>query len=114
MLITDLERRTVAAKAVAKAVQGAAVGGRLPLVRDSADLLAARVNRAVLPIPYIERDVEDKARTSLMAGRPVLLVGSSMVGKTQMAVNLINALFADRDLVMPDSIDALAQLEAAG
>ena len=84
----------------------------LPRVRDMADL-DARVHRAVLPIPYIRRDVEGEAQRYLESGRPVLLVGSSMVGKTQMAATLIRGMFAERGIVIPDSIGALAALDAA-
>ena len=88
------------------------ISGRLPLVKEANDL-DARVHRAVLPIPYIHRDAEDEAQDYLEAGRPVLLVGSSMVGKTQMAVTLIRAMFANRRIAIPDSMNALAVLDAA-
>jgi len=45
------------------------------------------VHRAVEQIPYVQRDVEGEVRDRLRAGQPVLLVGSSMVGKTRMAVH---------------------------
>ena len=75
--------------------------------------LDARVHRAVLPIPYIHRDAEDEARRHLESGRPVLLVGSSMVGKTQMAVTLIKDMFTGCGIAIPDSMDALGALDAA-
>ena len=46
-------------------------------------------------------------------GRPVLLVGSSMVGKTRMAAKLIMATFADRECLMPGTRETLAALGAA-
>lgn len=49
----------------------------------------------------------------LREGRPVLLVGSSMVGKTRMAVRLIMAAFAERECLMPETREALAALGAA-
>jgi tetratricopeptide (TPR) repeat protein len=67
----------------------------------------------VVPIPYVQRDVEEEVRDYLRSGRPVLLVGSSMVGKTRMAVRLIKELFPDRGILIPDSMDALAALDAA-
>jgi hypothetical protein len=105
------QRRASAAQVTRQSLQGT-TGRALPRVRDMADL-DARVHRAVLPIPYIRRDVEGEAQRYLESGRPVLLVGSSMVGKTQMAATLIRAMFADRGIVVPDSISALAALDVA-
>ena len=105
-------RRADAEKVTRQGLQGT-TGLALPHVEESAEL-DARVHRAVLPIPYIRRDVEDAARGYLKSGRPVLLVGSSMVGKTQMAVTLIRGMFAGRGIAIPDSMDALAALDAAG
>jgi hypothetical protein len=105
------QRRADAAKVTRQVLQGT-VGLALPRVADMADL-GTRVHRAVLPIGYVRRDVEDEARQHLEAGRPVLLVGSSMVGKTQMAVNLIRDMFPSRGIAVPDSMGALAALDAA-
>ena len=92
-------------------VQGT-TNGRLPLVREAADL-DARVHRAVLPLPYIHRDTEDEARLHLNSGRPVLLVGSSMVGKTKMAATLIRETFPERRVAVPDTREALASMDTA-
>jgi tetratricopeptide (TPR) repeat protein len=110
-LTAAVQRRTDAARAVRQGLQGTA-GRTLLRVQDMANL-DARVHRAVLPIPYIHRDIEDQARRYLASGRPVLLVGSSMVGKTQMAATLISDMFAGRGIAIPDSMGALAALEAA-
>jgi hypothetical protein len=91
---------------------GARVPLALPSVTDSGDL-DARVHRAVSPVPYVPRDAEDEARRYLESGLPVLLVGSSMVGKTRMAVTLLRAVFPDRGVVIPDSAGALAGLDGA-
>src|SRR5215469_2862060 len=84
-------RRAEGAKVARRVLQGTRAG-RLPLAGDAVDL-DARVHRAVAPIPYVQRDVEGEVRDHLRSGRPVLLVGSSMVGKTRMAVRLIRELF---------------------
>jgi hypothetical protein len=65
-----------------------------------------------LPIPYIHRDVEDTIRTYLRAGHPVLLIGSSMVGKTKMAARVIAEEFGSWPVAIPDSKTALADLDA--
>ena len=107
------QRRAETAKAVRQGLQGTTgfAGDLLPLAAE-ADL-GARVHRAVLELPYIHRDVEDQVRLHLAAGRPVLLVGSSMVGKTRMAATLIQDMFPARRVVIPDTREALASLDAA-
>jgi tetratricopeptide (TPR) repeat protein len=84
---------------------------QLPTV-DMVDL-GVRTHHAVMAIPYIERDREDDVRAHLRAGRPVLLVGSSMVGKTRMAVEVVKSLFSDWPVVIPDSKTASAALNSA-
>ena len=81
--LTEAQRRRADSAQVARQNLQGTAGRVLPRVRDVADL-DARVHRAVLPIPYIRRDVEAEARQSLQCGRPVLLVGSSMVGKSHL------------------------------
>jgi tetratricopeptide (TPR) repeat protein len=76
--------------------------------------LEARVHTAAeLYIPYIRRDVEDEAREFLARRKPVLLAGSSMVGKTRMAATLIRELTNARPVLIPDSKEELAFLGAA-
>ena len=85
-------------------------GGTLPSA-GTADL-EARVHQTVLPIPYIHRDEEDTIGAHLRAGRPVLLIGSSMVGKTKMAARVIAEEFGSWPVAIPDSKTALADLDA--
>src|SRR5262249_19195585 len=75
--------------------------------------LEVRVHRAVLALPYIHRDAEEKVAHLLSAGQPVLLVGSSMVGKTKLAATVIKGIFANRRAVIPDTREALASMDAA-
>jgi hypothetical protein len=108
-----LEQRSDTAKLVRKGFQGT-IGGRgerLPTV-DHANL-DARVHRAVLPIPYVHRDEETRIRELLERRRPVLVVGSSMVGKTRMAITVVKDMFGTRTVLIPDSKNALASLDAA-
>jgi hypothetical protein len=85
-------------------------GGKLPAA-GTADL-EARVHQTVLPIPYIHRDEEGTIRGHLHARRPVLLVGSSMVGKTKMAACVIAEEFGLWPVAIPDSKTVLADLDA--
>lgn len=54
-------RRAETAKTVRRVLQGTtgAAGDVLPPAREAQ--LNARVHRAVLPVPYVRRDVEDEA-----------------------------------------------------
>ena len=115
VLNTAQQRRVNTARVARGALQGTTgPGGEvLPLVCDSWELLEARVHQAVVPISYIHRDIEEKLIGYLQLGRPVLLVGSSMVGKTKMAVTLIQQRFSTRSIVIPDSKEALASLDAS-
>ena len=105
------ERRSDTARRIRTGLQGTIGndGGRLPNVAHAN--LEARVHRAVLPIPYIPRDEEDQVRQHLLAGNPVLIVGSSMVGKTRMAAKVIAEMFGFKSAIIPDSKTALASLD---
>jgi tetratricopeptide (TPR) repeat protein len=85
-------------------------GGKLPAA-ETADL-EVRVHQTVLSMPYIHRDEEATVRARLRAGRPVLLIGSSMVGKTKMAARVIADEFGSWPVAIPDSKTALADLDA--
>ena len=82
-----------------------------PFVRDAN--VGVRVHRAVVPVPYIERDKEGEIRAHLESGRPVLLVGSSMVGKTKMASVLIEDMFASRRIFIPEDKTTIARIGLA-
>src|SRR5262245_17106250 len=107
------QRRADTAKAARQALQGTTgrAGDILPLGAE-ADL-EVRVHRAVLALPYIHRDAEEKVARLLSAGQPVLLVGPSMVGKTKLAATVIREIFASRRVVIPDTKEALAAMDAA-
>ena len=96
------------------ALQGTTGTDRSKLPAAGTADLEARVHQTVLPIPYIKRDKEDTIRAHLHGGRPVLLIGSSMVGKTKMAARVIteDEVFATWPVAIPDSKTALADLDA--
>ena len=106
------QRRQEIGRAARAGLQGTTgAGGRKLPTAGTADL-EARVHQTVLPIPYIHRDEEDTIRAYLRAGRPVLLIGSSMVGKTKMAARVIAEEFGSWPVAIPDSKTALADLDA--
>ena len=102
------------ARAMRIALQGTTGTDRSKLPAAGTADLEARVHQTVLPIPYIKRDKEDTIRAHLHGGRPVLLIGSSMVGKTKMAARVIteDEVFATWPVAIPDSKTALADLDA--
>jgi tetratricopeptide (TPR) repeat protein len=111
-LLQESQRRQEIGRVARAGLQGTTgVDGRkLPLARIAN--LEARVNPTVLLIPYIHRDEEDTIRAHLRAKRPVLLIGSSMVGKTKMAARVIVEEFDSWPVAIPDTKTALAELDA--
>jgi tetratricopeptide (TPR) repeat protein len=85
--------------------------GELPAVSELT-LEDLGVYRAVLAVPYIRRDCETKIRKLLESGSPVLLVGSSMVGKTMTAATVIRDLYSQKKIVAPDSKETLSSLDS--
>lgn len=71
-----------------------------------------RVHRAVLDVPYVPRKLKEHEVTQLLlAQRPVLLVGSSMVGKTRLAAQVVKQLWAERSIVIPNTPSTLVDLD---
>jgi tetratricopeptide (TPR) repeat protein len=106
------QRRQQAAQATRAALQKTSgPSGATPPLAAQANL-EARVHQTVLPIPYIHRDDEHTIRDHLAAGRPVLLVGSSMIGKTRMAAQVITSTYGSWPAIIPDTKTALADLDA--
>jgi tetratricopeptide (TPR) repeat protein len=107
-----LRRRQAIGRAARAVLQGTigTDGNRLPAVGMTN--LEARVHQSVLLIPYIHRDIEGDIRAFLRSRRPVLLIGSSLVGKTKTAAQVIAEEFSSWPVAIPDSKSALAEIEA--
>jgi hypothetical protein len=86
---------------------------RLPRVRD-ASLQQFRVHASRIDVPYIGRDQEAEVDAALSAGRPVLVVGHSMAGKTRLAANRVAHLFPDALLLAPLPGNALREFMDEG
>jgi hypothetical protein len=95
MMLDGAHDRRIATSKLARQVLQGTAKGILPLARES-DALTTRVNQSILPIPYISRDAEEVIKGHLDSDSPVLLVGSSMVGKTRIATVIIKEVFGDR------------------
>jgi hypothetical protein len=90
------------------------VGDRLPTVAE-VDLRMLGVHRAVIDVPYLPRTTkEQEVRDHSFAHRPVVLLGSSMVGKPRLAATVIKDLYADRPILIPDDATALTTLDETG
>ncbi|MBV8539653.1 MAG: hypothetical protein JO364_07390 [Pseudonocardiales bacterium] len=104
-----------AAIKVRRSVRGGrgSAGDHLPTVAE-VDLRTLRIHPAVIHMPYLHRTAkEQEVREQLHAGRPVLLIGSSMVGKTRLAAAVARDLYPNRPILIPDSTAALAGLDEA-
>ena len=88
-------------------------GERLPLVGEVDDP-ALRVHRAQVSVPYLRRDAEQELVAALLARDPVLVVGSSMAGKTRMAAEVLRTIYGDWPMLVPQGAKALAGLLAGG
>lgn len=86
---------------------------RLPMV-GTTSLREWGVHEALETIPYLHRDVEGDLVRILESRAPALVLGPSMAGKTRMAVEVVQAHFPERSLVVPDVPDGLAQLMSGG
>jgi hypothetical protein len=82
-------------------------GDRLLTVAE-ADLRMLGVRRAVIDVPYLPRATkEQEVRDPLCGQRPVVLLGSSMVGKTRLAAAVVKDLYPDRPIHIPDNATVL-------
>ena len=111
-VVRELNRRLDVAEARNRIWRETAVhwvdsGRRLPRVSAlTPQLLGART--PLVQIEYQNRDVEEKIRTALKAGEPVLVVGPSMVGKSRVAAEVIRNEYPDLELWQPLPPDGLA------
>ncbi|WP_456506254.1 tetratricopeptide repeat protein [Arthrobacter sp. UYCu723] len=72
------------------------------------------VHKAQVKIPYLHRDAEGEVKKAIGLLQPVLILGSSMAGKTRMAAELVQDLFPDKHVFMPDPPDGVANIMNAG
>jgi tetratricopeptide (TPR) repeat protein len=73
-----------------------------------------RVQPAAVEVRYIPRDVQQELHDRLVEGRPVLVVGHSMAGKTRMAYEVVRELYYDWPVWIPERPDGLARLMTSG
>lgn len=72
------------------------------------------VHASTVEVPYLERDAEVDVIAVLEQQKPVLVLGASMAGKTRMAAKLVQELYPNRQVVVPDVPDGLATMMNAG
>lgn len=87
--------------------------GVAPVSKDI-PLSTWRVHASQLQVPYLPRDAQGEAAKALELLKPVLILGSSMAGKTRMAAELVQELFPNRHVFMPDAPDGVANIMNAG
>ena len=98
---------------VDRAVRTSDGRGGFRRVRDLG-LVEFGVHPAHVAVDYIDRDKEVDLLEGLRAGRPVLVVGHSMAGKTRMAARVLMQEYPDRPICIPVPPDGLAQLAPDG
>lgn len=72
------------------------------------------VHESLVGVPYLERDAEDEVIAAFEEQQPVLVLGDSMAGKTRMASKLIQELYPNRPVIVPDVPDGVATIMNAG
>lgn len=72
------------------------------------------VHESRVNVDYLRRDAEEEAKQAIALLKPVLILGSSMAGKTRMAAELVRELFPDKHVFMPDPPDGVANIMNAG
>ncbi|WP_116952957.1 hypothetical protein [Jiangella endophytica] len=99
--------------AIESTIRSALDDSTLPLVGET-NLELFGVHRSLLPVPYLVRDAHMTVVDTLDSGRPVLLLGHPMAGKTRLGAEVVRRHFAERPLVVPAPPRGLAQLFSAG
>lgn len=87
--------------------------GLAPLAKE-VPLNTWRVHQSRIELPYLRRDAEEQFITALKNSEPVVVLGSSMAGKTRMAAELIKENFADTRALIPDAPDGVSNILNAG
>ncbi len=75
--------------------------GKSLRVVSEVGLIEMRVHPARIQLDYQERSAARNLRSALLAGRPVLLVGPSMAGKSRLGAEVVRELYADHPLLIP-------------
>lgn len=91
----------------------ALIDGSLPTVNELG-LDVFRVHAAGADIPYLRRDRQGELHDRLVEGRPVLVVGHSMSGKTRMALEVVRHLYGSWPVWIPERPDGVGELLAKG
>jgi len=108
------QRADVRAAALGRHLRGVEEGSvDLPLVKD-VSLNRMGVNAAIVEVDYVPRDKEVDAVRILQAGKPLLVVGHSMAGKTRMCAEVVRHLYPDWPLVLPERGESLIALADEG
>jgi TPR repeat protein len=95
-------RRDDREKLIRQSLNGITKDGRLPLARE-VSLEDLGVLRSMVDVPYLERDIQQEATDVLSSGKPLLIVGDGLTGKTRLAAELIRQNYPEREVVIPVS-----------
>ncbi|MEO9240488.1 MAG: hypothetical protein ABI418_20640, partial [Jatrophihabitantaceae bacterium] len=106
---TAVERRSQRAAGLERASRVATPGLDLPLL-DTVDRQDLGVQRSDVVLAYRPRDQHQVLHDRLVEGRPVLLVGHSMAGKSRLAYEVAQDLYGGWPVLVPEPGQDLAPL----
>ncbi|MBG6185111.1 TPR repeat protein [Arthrobacter sp. CAN_A214] len=89
-------------------------GSALAPLANEVPLNTWRVHQSRIEVPYLRRDAEEQFITAVKNSEPVLVLGSSMAGKTRMAAQLIKENFSDTRVFIPDAPDGVSNILNVG
>lgn len=99
--------------AAARRMHVAGAKDELPSVAD-VDPGYAGVHPALVDVGYVTRDADEKIARTLQERRRVLIVGTSMSGKTRTALHIAQVVFGSHRLLKPANGSALHHLLSQG
>ncbi len=115
VLLVELQTRRAQSEQHAVELRSHVAGAReqLPTV-GAVGLAEAGVDRAIVKVPYVQRDAETEAKRALQERGRVLIVGPAMAGKSRLGLQVAQDLFAQHEFLKPSHGKALHQLMVEG
>jgi hypothetical protein len=115
LTVVELQRRRAQTERHARELRTHVAGaGEQMLTVSVVGLQEAGVHRARREVPYVQRDAEIRAMRTLQERGRVLIVGSGLAGKSRLALQVAQQLFAQHAFVRPNDGQALRHLLAEG
>jgi hypothetical protein len=115
VLLGELQRRRAQTEQHARELRSHVAGAREQLLTvRTVSLDGAGVHRALVEVPYVQRDAEREVTRTLGEHGRVLIVGFGLQGKSRLALHVAQQLFAEHAFLKPNDGKALHQLMVQG